>query len=720
MKKRLVLICISVLILLGCIGMTVYLLFSNYQNIRLFKQAQSNFQQGDDTSLELAEAQLLRVINNDSDNEAAFVMLGEIARKRKIYPEQVYYCFMAYRLNPLSEENKNKYIESLCFARYFVRLENFLAQEASLSDRDHQLLLYAAGRNGNIHKYKQQLSRRSNDNKVGELAFLLFVHKHLTVEEKLAALNNFKNSTDPFVQQEVCVAETDLSISMQNIDGAEKSLLRACELNQYAFAPALGRFYSRYRTLGKALEIFEKHLSLYHDQSVAMQAAEIYCLLNQTDKIARLRTDYQADSGARAMLCSYYFDALSAFAGKDMAALKDLTAPLRQNINTPLSSFIFFCTDIHNGDLASIQASYNTLLAHPGYLNLQNQADNILSDYLKKAFNANRSSADKLLPAALLLHNRKPELFTAKLILLAQKKNNSVNLVLLKDALKRFPADQGILKIAIEYFLRHEIAEAEKLIAQYKQKFTNRSGDMLRYEMFVNMQKKDLDKISELFRQNFSPELLPEYWQFASATMREKDLLFLSKDKHYEPFCKALLLIKKGDAAQACELMKNSDPRNDHALLFFAAKLLGENGKIQDALRKYAQIPSESPYKIAVLLNMAELHAEAGNPDQALLLANRAYNLAPQMAETQLCYADKLHKTGNLRAIPDIIKIASANALRSRMEPLWIAGMQQRIKECNINNQRETLRELCRQLLVISPNDNVAREYLKKLHQLKQ
>ena len=105
--------------------MTVYLLFSNYQNIRLFKQAQSNFQQGDDTSLELAEAQLLRVINNDSDNEAAFVMLGEIARKRKVYPEQVYYCFMAYRLNPLSEENKNKYIESLCFARYFVRLENF-------------------------------------------------------------------------------------------------------------------------------------------------------------------------------------------------------------------------------------------------------------------------------------------------------------------------------------------------------------------------------------------------------------------------------------------------------------------------------------------------------------------------------------------------------------------------------------------------------------------
>ena len=140
-KYRLILIILSVLILLGCIGMTAYLLLFNYRNVRLFKQARNNFLKGDENSLTLAESQLLHIIRSDSDNEAAFVMLGEIAGKKKVYPEQVYYCFMAYRLNPLSSENSEKYINSLCFARYFDRLENFLAQKSSLSDREHQLLL---------------------------------------------------------------------------------------------------------------------------------------------------------------------------------------------------------------------------------------------------------------------------------------------------------------------------------------------------------------------------------------------------------------------------------------------------------------------------------------------------------------------------------------------------------------------------------------------------
>ena len=108
-KSHIVLVIVSVLILLGCIGMTLYLLFSNYQNVRLYKQAQSDFLLGDADSRQLAEARLLQVIRKDDDNEGAYRMLGEIAAKRKNYPQQVYYCYMAHRLNPLSEENREKY-----------------------------------------------------------------------------------------------------------------------------------------------------------------------------------------------------------------------------------------------------------------------------------------------------------------------------------------------------------------------------------------------------------------------------------------------------------------------------------------------------------------------------------------------------------------------------------------------------------------------------------
>ena len=44
---------------------------------------------------------------------------------------------------------------------------------------------------------------------------------------------------------------------MQDIDAAEESMLQAYKLNEYAFAPALGRFYAGYRNFGKALEVLE-------------------------------------------------------------------------------------------------------------------------------------------------------------------------------------------------------------------------------------------------------------------------------------------------------------------------------------------------------------------------------------------------------------------------------------------------------------------------------
>ena len=46
--------------------------------------------------------------------------------------------------------------------------------------------------------------------------------------------------------------------------------------------------------------------------------------------------------------------------------------------------------------------------------------------------------------------------------------------------------------------------------------------------------------------------------------------------------------------------------------------------------------------------------------------------------------------------------------------------MVQRIKDCNVKTQREKIRELCRQLQVIDPANNTAREYLKKLNQMLQ
>ena len=105
-KVRIALICAALVILLASVVFSVCLLFFNYQNVQLLRQAESNFKQGDAESLKLARSQLLSLTANDPDNEYAFVLLAEIAKRNKIYPEYIYYSLQAHKLNPLSEKNE--------------------------------------------------------------------------------------------------------------------------------------------------------------------------------------------------------------------------------------------------------------------------------------------------------------------------------------------------------------------------------------------------------------------------------------------------------------------------------------------------------------------------------------------------------------------------------------------------------------------------------------
>ena len=49
-----------------------------------------------------------------------------------------------------------------------------------------------------------------------------------------------------------------------------------------------------------------------------------------------------------------------------------------------------------------------------------------------------------------------------------------------------------------------------------------------------------------------------------------------------------------------------------------------------------------------------------------------------------------------------------------------VGGMQKKITSGNIVNEREKVRELCRKLLVVDPDNKVAKEYLKRLNKMPQ
>ena len=714
-KPHLLLIIFSILILLGCIGLTAYVVFSNYQNVRLFKQAQNNFQRGDENSLLLADAQLKKVITKDLDNESAYLTLSAIAQKRKIYPEQVYYSFMAHRLNPLSEENKKLYIQSLWNARYFDRLENFLSLQSNLTPKDKSILFYAAGKNGNLRKYQKELAQIKNPDSITQLASILF-NNDLTPAQKIISLNKIKDTKD--IKQEFLAAQAENYLLLGNINKSEKALEQAYKENPYAFALPLGKFYANFNTLGKAIDIFEKYLTVYHDPVVALQAAEIYALLKQVNLLTQLRNQYQADSGNSAMLLCYYFDALNAFIQNDIAQLKELLIPLRKRINTPLALYMNLCVDLYDNNISSALENYNSLITQSNYMTLSSKADNLILTYIKSNLTKSQGKEDQFLALATQLYSRKKDVFLAKSILFLQKQTNTINYSLIEQTLKDFSFDPGILKFAIEYYLAHDLKQSEKLIKKYKDNFAQNKKDMLRYELYIAYRQKNIDLCSKLFQDNFDANLLPEYWHFASSTMRESDIKYLSKDKTYQPFCQALLLLKKGDTPTACKILEKADAKGNLHLLFFSAKTLAINGKIKAALDKYIQFPEKSPYQLDVLLNTSELFAEMKNLDKALELSKKAYSLAPDLPETQFCYGDKLYKKGFLNKIPDVIKLQQNTKLRKRMESLWISGMEQRIKDCNLDLQREKARELCRQLLLINKDNKIALSCLNKINKV--
>jgi hypothetical protein len=68
-----------------------------------------------------------------------------------------------------------------------------------------------------------------------------------------------------------------------------------------------------------------------------------------------------------------------------------------------------------------------------------------------------------------------------------------------------------------------------------------------------------------------------------------------------------------------------------------------------------------------------------------------------------------------LTLIPDVLILASSQKYRQQFETLLVAGMQERIKQCNPKTQKEKIREFRRQLLAVDGDNTFALDTLKKL-----
>ena len=702
-------------ILLGSTGLSVWLLFSNYQNIQLLRQAEKNFRSGDSAALLAAEKQLLQLIKNDDDNEQAFILLGKIAAQKKICPEEIYYCYQAHKLNPLSKENEKRYIQSLLHAREFERLENVLSIKTDLSQEYKNILLYAAGQNGHTSKYVQVSADKNGKNFLADLGKLLFKDRLTTPENKLAALDKMLLKADDFQKQEIFAAQAQIYLAQNNIAKAEAPLRKAWQLNEFAFGPVLGRYYANYRSFALALPVFEKYLQTYHDPETALQYAEICCLLKKTDVFAKLRTQYQDDPGEGGMLFNYYLNILEAFCSGDFKAMTPYLSPVEKTVKTPLATFIYLCTALDKDNLPDIQKYAALLWEQRPYLDLQKRADQLILALIRRKAVQPGKELELLAELAPKVYRRTQDVLAGKFLLLSQRQKGSLDVLLLNDLLKRFPNDRGVSKIAVEYYLLHDPAVAQKLMEQYAKNHPAHQKDMLLYRISLAWRTKDLNRASQLFQQNFQPGLTAFYWSFAINNRRKDDLIFLSREQKYRPFCQAALLLLEGKKQQALDLLARADARKDLDLLFYAAKTLGENNRPQEALEKYAQFPENTSYQLEVKLNSAELNWELGRKNQSLLQARQAYMQAPERVEAQFCYADKLFRMGHHEEVAEVLNHILPGPYSIPMRKILISSLETLLKESIPERDAQRIRTLSERLLHHAPGNKTALEYRKKL-----
>jgi tetratricopeptide (TPR) repeat protein len=307
-----------------------------------------------------------------------------------------------------------------------------------------------------------------------------------------------------------------------------------------------------------------------------------------------------------------------------------------------------------------------------------------------------------------------------KFLLLTQRQKGSMNLLLLTDLLRRFPKDQGVSKIAVEYYLGSDPLQAEKVIADYIKNFPSRRQDMLRYRIILAMRQKDPDQVSRLFRENFSPAFAVEYWQFAVNGNRLDDLRFLARDPLYKPFCEAALLLAAGQKKEALDILAKADARGNQVLLFYAARTLGENDRVKEALTLYKKFPENSGFQLNVLLNSSELYSVQGNHADALFQARKAYQLAPSLPEVQYCYADKLHKAGKISEISDVIRLTNASPFREELRKLLILSLEFRLQNSDLSRERDKILNTADRLMRLSPGSRIALEYRQKVHAMQK
>ena len=754
------------IIVLGLI-LLVSLLACGYFGVKTFRRSQlrrTAMTAYENKEYVLAERLLRQYVQKDPNAEAEFVALANIYHEFGNMGMEAQMWQTAYSLNPLKQEYYENMLTGATNAASYQLLYSVLGRKAkageNLTERELYLFVLSACRSGHqkdgaaiLQKAVKADPEAFHKNDLGRFVEFLVNYESLSDGDRGAYLARAVQSEDPLIRLEAILCSIR---RMRQQDGTETAqteaietlLKQAVETNYYVGTLYLADFLFSQCRFSDVIRVLEPYLKIIDDINLFLLYAESCVFEQKPDELKALAEKLRRKASAYRLLAEYC-DILIAYLENDDAKLVTAVRKSGNIIISPLLRFIRLRVAMMNGSFIEIRNVAREIFSSPPFYDLHNRALLLCMDYLaeemKKPDNGKDLSQMAELAKIMSGYLQENQLLT-EIILLDQYKKGLANEADLTAALKKFPDDALLLRIAAENLVFNGKAEQampilEQVMAAAKEAKEEPDRDFLLLYMLSLDQLERHDEAAVIFHRlveesEFNLELLHQYFQFCVENERVEEMTSMAdqlgalndgKLEHFAKFFRAASMLVPGNDEEDVDEEKENEaldllastPTGDPDFTFYAANTLCKYDRLDEAEAKYRAIMKTFRFPALIYVNLSELNHARGDKEKALENAKEAFELEKNSMLPAFVYAQRLSEAERYEEAVAVLNFPRrAVNYREDVVELWTECMKKTIEKNIADHKYTQAEENCKHLLVIVPEDAFGQEKLDEVRKL--
>ena len=752
--KRILILSGFLLVILFCLGGSLFYAFKDLSKYRDFAEASSLLQSGD---YDGARKLFVRVLRDDPNKEAAVEAMAQIYHHFGDWNNEAFFRQRIMRLNPLSQEAFQSFLESAFRARNFGSIYSLLnlriMDNPDLPPEEGALFVITALNSGHVSAGRSFYEGRKkadpgyfSGTEYGRLAEFMLNAGQMNMEQvrnHMESLDEIKNPHVRFEKIVILVRFLTSQNTRESDERTEKLLLEATQLNNFSGAPLLANYYFSHYRFDDTIRICEEYLKTKINAIIPILYGESCVLNGQPERIQSILDMIRSLRGRQARIITAYLEALKAFSEGDDTRLPLLLQSAGSTIETPLSSLMRFQVALKQDASKDIRQRLFRIMREQPFLDFPQRARSAALQYLLEKSETDLASSPELLNtcaeiASLIQTPDDDVSFLRRIILMDHYKRNVLTEDEIQSALMKYPGDPVLLMISTKFCLMNrkpdqamdyitELRKQESLSGEAKS-----SADVLHMLTLDQLGRKDEAEreFRSLVEKDEKGDLLCLYFEFCVENGFVESLKSLaswlealpadSPRRSALPFVRAEILFAEGkedEALASFEKNKSGDPR----FVFHAASRLADANRNAAALSHYLSIRNSYPDKALVNLNLSELYAGMGDMKNALACAEAAWQSDPKTLLVRYIYAKRLYEAGKNAEAISVLKFPQYKASFPKdMLELWSKAIRAQIKSDFAAERYSPAMENTKFLLIYFPDDKSGLDYLEQLEKIRR